>query len=90
MQTDGTVWAFGSNQHGQLGDGTTTTRSTAVQVSGLTNIVRIAAGRVHSMAIAASPPGRVAFLTTKVFSTAKLWWDAGTYGVALAQCGVGQ
>ena len=29
---DGTVWAWGANMYGQLGDGTTTTRTRAVQV----------------------------------------------------------
>lgn len=32
LKTDGTVWAWGQNNYGQLGDGTTTYRSQAVQV----------------------------------------------------------
>lgn len=32
MKQDGSVWAWGSNSYGQLGDGTTTDRSQAVQV----------------------------------------------------------
>jgi YD repeat-containing protein len=35
LKNDGTVWAWGYNGYGQLGDGTTTTRTTPVQVSGL-------------------------------------------------------
>ncbi len=36
VKSDGTVWAWGSNYIGQLGDGTNTDRNVPVQVSGLT------------------------------------------------------
>lgn len=51
LKADGTVWAWGTNRSGQLGDGTTTTRRTPVQVSGLTGITSIAAGPWHSLAV---------------------------------------
>ena len=51
LKSDGTVWAFGYNGAGQLGDSSTTSRSTPVQVSGLSDVVAIAAGGNHSMAI---------------------------------------
>lgn len=51
VKSDGTVWSFGYNGVGSLGDGTTTDRSSPVQVSGLTDIVGVAAGEYHSMAI---------------------------------------
>jgi alpha-tubulin suppressor-like RCC1 family protein len=35
VKDNGTVWAWGENQNGQLGDGTIVSRSTPVQVSGL-------------------------------------------------------
>jgi alpha-tubulin suppressor-like RCC1 family protein len=50
LKSDGTVWAWGANSSGQLGDGTVTTRLTPVQVKNpsgtafLTGIVAIAAG----------------------------------------------
>ncbi|MGD9732942.1 MAG: DUF1566 domain-containing protein [Desulfamplus sp.] len=51
LKTDGTVWAWGANEDGQLGNGTTTDSYTPVQVSGLTNISAIAAGRHHTIAL---------------------------------------
>lgn len=53
VKSDNTVWAWGGNQYGQLGDGTTTSQggNTAVQVVGLSNIISIAGGQRHSMAL---------------------------------------
>jgi alpha-tubulin suppressor-like RCC1 family protein len=51
LKSDGTVWAWGNNSSGQLGDGTTTIRTAPVQVSGLTRVVAVAAGRTHSLAL---------------------------------------
>jgi alpha-tubulin suppressor-like RCC1 family protein len=51
LQTDGTVKAWGYNNNGQLGDGTTSSRPTAVTVSGLANVKAVAAGRGHSLAL---------------------------------------
>lgn len=42
LRSDGTVWAWGSNAQGQLGDGTTTNRDTPERVPGLTGITLIA------------------------------------------------
>jgi len=53
LGADGTVWAWGANGYGQLGDGTTTTRPTPQPVPGLGEIRAIAAGSVHSLAVAA-------------------------------------
>ena len=49
--TSGTVWAWGRNDSGQLGDGTTLQRTTPVQVSGLTNMTAIAGGNYHTIAV---------------------------------------
>jgi alpha-tubulin suppressor-like RCC1 family protein len=51
LKSDGTVWAWGFNGHGQLGDGTTETRTTPFQVNGLAGVVKIAAGDAHSVAV---------------------------------------
>jgi alpha-tubulin suppressor-like RCC1 family protein len=51
LKSDGTVWAWGQNNDGQLGDGTKTNRATPVKVSGLANVTDIGNGRLHSLAI---------------------------------------
>jgi alpha-tubulin suppressor-like RCC1 family protein len=72
LKEDGTVWAWGWNANGQLGDGTQTNRNTPVQVMGLggngflTNIVAIAAGSAHTLALRRD--GRV------------FGWGANSYG----------
>lgn len=53
LKEDGTVWAFGNNAYGQLGDGTAVNRTTPVQVVGLNDVVSVAAGANHSFAIRA-------------------------------------
>jgi alpha-tubulin suppressor-like RCC1 family protein/uncharacterized protein YkwD len=54
LKNDGSVWAWGYNTHGQLGDGdgsVGTLRKTPVQVSNLSEVVAIAAGIFHSLAL---------------------------------------
>jgi alpha-tubulin suppressor-like RCC1 family protein len=49
--SDGTVWAWGNNSDGQLGDGTTVDRTVPVQVEDLRDVVAISAGWGHSLAL---------------------------------------
>src|SRR5437773_1144240 len=63
---DGTAKCWGLNSQGQLGNGTTTSSSIPVLVSGVTNAVGIAAGGSHSCALLAD-------------GTAKCW-DYNHYG----------
>ncbi len=51
LKNDGTVWAWGLNTSGQLGDGTITNKSTPVQVKSLSGITAIAVGPNHSLAL---------------------------------------
>src|SRR5882724_2120448 len=56
LKSDGTVWAWGSNTSGQLGDGSTTSRKLAAQVKTsnhafLTSVNAIAAGDNFSIAL---------------------------------------
>ncbi len=51
LKSNGTVWAWGRNNYGQLGNGTTTNKNTPVQVSGLSSVIAIAAGTFHSIAL---------------------------------------
>ncbi len=48
---DGTVWAWGRNDFGQLGDGTNVDHPVAATVAGLPVVTDIAAGAFHSLAI---------------------------------------
>lgn len=50
LTSDGQVYAWGNNNYGQLGDGTTTGRTVPVRVPGLVDIVDVAAGLSHSLA----------------------------------------
>jgi alpha-tubulin suppressor-like RCC1 family protein len=54
VKDDGSVWSVGQNNQGQLGDDSLTQRSTPVQVSGLSNVVAVATGFYHSMALTSS------------------------------------
>ena len=51
LRADGSVWGWGDNSAGQLGDGTTVNRGSPVLVGGVSNVVAIAAGQSHSVAL---------------------------------------
>jgi uncharacterized protein YjdB/subtilisin family serine protease len=51
LKGDGTVWAWGNNEYGQLGDGTTISRWAPVQVNNLTGVIAIATSSRTSYAI---------------------------------------
>jgi hypothetical protein len=57
LKKDGTVWAWGDNDYGELGDGTQTLREAPVQVKGedgvgyLTGVIAVEAGETHVMAL---------------------------------------
>ena len=51
VKSDGSLWAIGNNSQGQLGDGSTTARSSPVQVGALTNWSKVACGESHTFAI---------------------------------------
>jgi alpha-tubulin suppressor-like RCC1 family protein len=47
----GRVWSWGENTYGQLGDGTTVSRTYAALVPGLTDVMQISAGEGFALAI---------------------------------------
>src|SRR3990172_1153925 len=51
LKNDGTVWAWGYNLYGQLGNGNNTDSNVPVQVNSLTGITSINGGGLHSLAL---------------------------------------
>jgi len=51
LKNDGTLWAWGYNEYGQIGDKTTINRSTPTRVSNIAGVKSIAAGYAHSIAL---------------------------------------
>jgi alpha-tubulin suppressor-like RCC1 family protein len=58
LAVDGTVWAWGSDAQGQLGNGPNTVLDEAalrpIRVPGVSNVVQVAASAAHSLALNAS------------------------------------
>ncbi|MFH1282651.1 MAG: T9SS type A sorting domain-containing protein [bacterium] len=54
LADDGSVWGWGENSDGQLGDGTKIDKNILVQVINLQNkkIIAVSAGKIHSLALA--------------------------------------
>lgn len=51
LKSDGTVWAWGSNDSGKLGNGSYTGSYVPVSASGLSEVVAISAGDLQSLAL---------------------------------------
>ena len=51
LTPDGTVWAWGNNGHGQLGDGSFANRASPAPVPNFDNVIAIAAGAQHTVAL---------------------------------------
>ncbi|MCS7074298.1 MAG: T9SS type A sorting domain-containing protein, partial [Bacteroidia bacterium] len=51
LKSDSTVWCWGWNQDGQLGDGTNVDKVIPTKVPNLSGIIQISAGRYHTLAL---------------------------------------
>ena len=49
IKNDGTLWAFGQNDNGQLGDGSIIDSNTPIKV--LSNVASVACGNNYTMAV---------------------------------------
>jgi Regulator of chromosome condensation (RCC1) repeat len=69
-KTDGTVWCWGDNDNGELGNGTTTSSNAPVKVTGITGATSLAAGFRSSCA------------TTAPFNSVSCWGNdsSGQFG----------
>ncbi|MEK7216666.1 MAG: DUF6531 domain-containing protein, partial [Chloroflexota bacterium] len=58
LKNDGSVWSWGDNTWGQIGDNTTVDRLTPAQVSGITSVGQVSSGGSFSAAlvVSTSPP----------------------------------
>jgi alpha-tubulin suppressor-like RCC1 family protein len=54
LRADGTVWAWGDNSYGQLGDGTVTPSLKPKRVPGIVGVAAIASGLFHGVALTAN------------------------------------
>jgi alpha-tubulin suppressor-like RCC1 family protein len=69
LKADGTVWAWGDNSKGQLGNETNDNSNIPVQVSGLTNVSAIAAGGLQSLALVENEPAPATTEPASVLTT---------------------
>lgn len=51
LKTDGSLWAWGKNRSGQLGDGTTVNKSSPIRIGSDNNWKAVTAGRSHTLAL---------------------------------------
>ena len=49
--SDGSLWSYGYNNHGQLGDGSTADHYVPVRVAGLSGVTQVAGGDMHTLAL---------------------------------------
>jgi alpha-tubulin suppressor-like RCC1 family protein len=51
LKSDGTLWTWGANQSGQLGDGSTSNRWSPVNVNHISGVDMVEAGQAHVLAV---------------------------------------
>ena len=78
IQSNGTLWAWGSNSFGQLGINSTTSKSLPVQVGTDSDWNKISAGSNHNSAMRTSTSGQIYVWGRNLYSSLGVGYDENT------------
>ena len=83
LKADGTVWAWGANSYGQLGNGSNEDSSIPAKVIGLADVVSIASGGHQSLALVGATSTLTPATSEQEVSSGVAWWVWLILGLAV-------
>lgn len=87
IKTDGTLWGWGRNNNGQIGNGNTTDSSSPIQIGSLTTWVSASAGEIHMIAMETTSSGTGSIYSWGASSAGNPGPTLGRYGESTATAG---